>query len=121
MPAIRWGAVLIGAMAGLGITAAIALGLFLVGIRPSADASGVVYIFGSFFGQLAAGYVGGRFAAPTEAYHGSLAGLLLFALTAVLTLASGGVLGLAALLFGGVVALVLGSAGGVLAGQQRRA
>lgn len=119
MPAIRWGAVVVGAMAGLGITFAVALALFVAGTRPSATAGGVLFIFGSFLGQVVAGYVAGRFSAPNEAFHGSQAGLALYAVTAALTLAAGGELGFAVVLFGAIVAMILGSAGGVMAGHQR--
>lgn len=119
MPAIRWGAVLIGVMAGLGITSAVALVLYLTGVRPSADAGGAAFIFSSFFGQVVAGYVAGRFSSPAEALNGSQAGLGLYAVTALLTLATGGELGFGVLVFGAVVGMVLGAAGGVLAGHFR--
>lgn len=106
-------------MAGLGITSAVALVLYLTGVRPSADAGGAAFIFSSFFGQVVAGYVAGRFSSPAEALNGSQAGLGLYAVTALLTLATGGELGFGVLVFGAVVGMVLGAAGGVLAGHFR--
>ncbi len=119
MPPIRWGAVLVGAMAGLGITSAVALMLYAIGVRDDAAGGSVLLITSSFLGQLLAGYVAGRFAAPDEAFNGSQAGLALFAVTAALSLATGISLGFGVLVFGAVVAMVLGAAGGVLAGHQR--
>ena len=107
--------VVIGAAAGLGLTAVIALGLFVAGFRPSTDAEGVPFIFTQFLGQLVAGAVAGRLAPPHEAYHGSQAGLALFAITTALTLAAGGSPSVATMFFSAVVALIIGAAGGVLA------
>jgi len=117
---IRWGAIALGAFAGLGLTAIIAVILFAFGVRPSGDAGGAAFVFVQFTGQVAAGWVAGRFATPTEAFHGSMAGLTLYAVTAALTLAAGGTPGIGALAFSAVVAAVLGAAGGVLAGERRR-
>ena len=119
MSGFRWGAIVIGVLAGLGITAAAALALFLAGARPRADAGGIAFIFAQFFGQVAAGYVTGRFASPLEAFNGAQAGLLLYAVTAVLTLSAGGSPGPGVLLFSAAIAMVLGAAGGVLAADRR--
>ena len=118
MTNVRWGSVLIGVLAGLGITAVAALGLFLIGARPEISEGGAAFVFVQFLGQVAAGYVAGRFASPAEAFHGSQAGLFLYAVTAALTLATGGDPGVATILFSAIVAMVLGSAGGVLAAYQ---
>ncbi len=105
----------IGAAAGLGLTAIITLGLFVAGLRPSTDAEGAAFIFTQFLGQLVAGGVAGRLAPPRETYHGAQAGLTLFAVTTALTLAAGGSPSVATMFFSAIVALVIGSAGGVLA------
>ena len=115
---LRWGALAIGVVAGLGVTAVAAIILFVFGVRPSSDARGIPFIFIQFLGQLAAGYVAGTFAKP-EVYHGSQAALLLFVVTTVLTLATGGEPSIFALFFSGFVALVIGAAGGVLVGATR--
>jgi len=117
---IRWGSIALGAIAGLGITAVLALVLFVLGARPEADSGGIAFIFVQFLGQVAAGYVAGRFAGPHEAFHGSQAGLGLYLVTAALTLATGGEPTIPTILFSAVVALVLGAAGGVLSGHRIR-
>ncbi len=111
---------LVGAAAGLGITAALALALFVAGLRPDGTGASAAFIFAQFSGQVAAGYVGGRFGRPLEAYHGSQAALLLFAVTTALTMIAGGAPGPLTILLSGIVALVLGSAGGVLAASIHR-
>ncbi len=108
-------------MAGLGLTAVLASILFAFGLRPDDVGDSLAFIFVQFFGQLSAGYVAGRFSHPAEAFHGSQAGLALYGLTAILTLSTGGEPGLATIVLSAFVALVVGSAGGVLAAQLRRA
>ncbi len=121
MSGTRWSAIVIGAGAGLGLAAIVAFALFIAGLRPDADAEGVVFIFTQFVGQLTAGFVAGRLAPPHEAHHGSQAALSLFAVTTALTLATGGSPSIAAIFFGAVVALVIGASGGVLAVMTRQA
>ncbi len=111
---------LIGAAAGLGCTAVLAVLLFVAGLRTDATGETAVYIFAQFTGQFFAGVVGGRLGRPHEVYHGSQAALALYATTAILTLAAGGSPGPAVLALSGVVALVIGAAGGVLAGAAAR-
>lgn len=119
MTKVNWGGVLVGAAAGLGIAAAIAIALFTLGIRPGdSTAEDAVFILVQFFGQLAAGFVGGRFGGTAEAYHGALAALAMFGVIALISSAGGSSLGPVLLLTSGVVALVLGSAGGVLGARR---
>ena len=115
---LRWGALAIGVMAGLGVTALAALALFALGLRPTSEESGIPFIFVQFTGQLAAGYVAGRFGTP-EVFHGSQAALALFLVTTMLTLATGGEPSVYTLFFSGFIALVVGAAGGVLAAATR--
>lgn len=77
------------------------------------------FVLVQFLGEVAAGYVGGRFGAPQEAGHGSLAALTLFAVVAGISLAGGADPGLLALVGGAAVALALGASGGVLAAARR--
>ncbi len=104
-----------GAAAGLGITSALALALFLAGMRTETTGGTATFVFAQFLGQFGAGYVGGRFGRPLAAHHGAQAALVLFAVTTVLSVAVGGAPGLLTLLLGGLVALTIGGAGGVLA------
>ena len=116
MPKVNWGGVIIGAVVGLGLTAALAILLFAAGIRPG-DSTGaqMVFILILFVGEFAAGFFGGRFGRPTEAFHGSLAALTLFAASAVTSLAAGSEVQPAVILVSGLVAMVLGTSGGTLA------
>ncbi len=106
---------MVGAAAGLGLTAALAVVLFASGLRTGTSGGAAMFVFAQFAGQFGAGYVGGRFGRPLEAHHGAQAALLLFAVTTALSVATGGVAGPLTLLLGGMVALVIGGAGGVLA------
>ncbi|MFQ5515970.1 MAG: hypothetical protein ACE5E8_00190 [Acidimicrobiia bacterium] len=114
---VNWGGVLVGAFAGLGLSAIAATALFVAGLQPSELASSVVFIFIQLGGQLVAGYVGGRFGHPLEAFHGSQAALMLYLVASSFALAAGSDPSVFSLVFGAVVALVLGAAGGVLAGE----
>lgn len=115
-----WGAVVVGAVAGLGLTAASAIVLFVAGLRTDTTGGAAAFVFAQFLGQLCAGYVGGRFGRPLEPHIGAQAALALFAVATALSVAAGGAPGIATLLLGGAVALVIGAAGGVLAAAGRR-
>ncbi len=106
---------MVGAAAGLGLTAALAILLFAAGARTASTGGAATFVFAQFAGQFGAGYVGGRFGRPLEAHHGAQAALVLFAITTALSVATGGGAGPLTLLLGGLVALVIGAAGGVLA------
>ncbi|MDH3425256.1 MAG: hypothetical protein OEM22_01165 [Acidimicrobiia bacterium] len=116
MPKINWGGVLIGAVAGLGITAALAIVLFAAGIRPDDSTPAQMgFILVLFAGETIAGFVGGRFGRPTEPLHGSLSALALFAVSAATSLATGSDVSPAVIGMSALVAMVLGTAGGALA------
>ena len=107
-------------MAGLGCGVLAAIPVFLFGGADVGDFAGQVsLILIGFAGQLLAGYVAARLAGFGDAAHGSFAGLGLFAVIAIMSIAAGQQPGVFTLAFSGAVALVLGSAGGVLAAEGR--
>ncbi len=114
-----WGAVALGAMAGIGI----ALAIFVaVGVSGMATPTGlaVASLFGQFLALFVAGYVTGRLTGPHAVFNGGLSGLLVFAIVVAVSVSGGPSPGVGALLLLGVVAAVAGSAGGVLALHLRR-
>lgn len=120
----RWGAVVIGAVAGLFIMVVIGLIVFLVaaalGASPDDFAPLVALAASLFGGQLVAGYTSGRFTVASHpAFHGSLAALLLYGIISALSLAAGSQAAFYTLIIFAVVAMVLGMAGGVLAARPR--
>ncbi len=119
MSRINWGGALIGAFAGLGATAVGAVILFASGLRVgSSTLSDAAFVLVQLGGQLGAGFVGGRFGRPSEAFHGALSALTLFAVTALISLGGGARPGPVLLFTGGLVALGVGSAGGVLGARR---
>lgn len=119
MSRVAWGGVLIGALAGLGITAALGIAAFAAGLRVGeGTVVDAAFILIQLFGQFAAGVFGGRFGGSPEAWHGALAALLLYSVTAVISLAGGAEAGPFVLGASGLVALVIGSAGGVLGARR---
>jgi hypothetical protein len=111
----NWGAVVVGAVAGLGAGLVLAVPLLAMGVADTETAVGqIVLILIVFAGQVAAGYIAARFAGRGHPLNGSLAALALFAVTASISIASGADPGAAALVINGIVAIVLGTAGGVL-------
>ena len=119
MGRLNWGGLLIGAIAGLGLAAAASIVLFALGLRFGESAGGdTVFALVQFGGLLVSGFVGARFSPGTpssQTRHGSLAALLLFAVSTAIALGAGSDISVFALVAGGVVALILGSAGGALA------
>ncbi len=120
----RWGAIVIGAVAGLFIMVVIGLVVFLAAAALGASADDLAPLFALavalFAGQLAAGYTSGRFTAATNpAFHGSLAGLVLYGIISALSLAAGSQPALYTLVMFAAVAMVLGMAGGVLGARPR--
>ena len=111
-PPIRWGAVAIGAMAGLVVALLSFIFLGISGLV-SPDRGEIFLLFLEFLALVIAGYVAGRLSEPPE-LHGGLAGLAAALVTGLLSLTSAGV-PFTALLTLTVVAAALGSAGGVLA------
>ena len=117
-PTIRWGAVAIGAMAGLVVAL---LAFILLGIS-GAVAPGrgeILLLFVQFLSLVVAGYVAGRLSDATE-IHGGLAGLLSAFVSGLISVTSSSV-SFTGLLTLTIIAVVLGSAGGVLARWQRTA
>lgn len=116
VPHINWGAVTIGAMAGLtlALIAFIILGVSGV-VAPNRGE--ILLLFLEFLALVVAGYVAGRLS-DTPSLHGGLAGLLTALITGIVSLTSNrnplaGVITLT------LVAVVLGTAGGILARWQR--
>lgn len=111
-PTIRWGAVAIGAMAGL-VLALLAFIFLRVTGFVSAGSGDIVLLFIQFLALVVAGYVGGRLSDSPE-LHGGLASLLAALVTGLISNTNSRVslLGLITLT---LIAAVLGSAGGVLA------
>ncbi len=109
-----WGAIVLGAMAGLGLSLSVFLVLAATGI---VDDSGeqAILVFVQFLGLLVAGFVAGRLGGGTPALDGGLAGMTAFVIAVAISVAAGASLGVGAIVLLGVVAAVLGSAGGVLA------
>jgi putative membrane protein (TIGR04086 family) len=109
------GAVAMGAMTGL----ATALLLFLVmGVTGIVDSpsDAVPLLFLQFLGLVLAGFVSGRLSGRDQALHGGYAGLLLFLVATMITLAADpDSASLLVIAFTGALSLVLGSAGGTLA------
>ena len=115
-PPIRWGAVAIGAMAGLVFALLSFIFLGITGLV-APDRGEIFLLFLQFLALVVAGYVGGRLSDSPEV-HGGLAGLLTALVTGIISLTSTSV-ALAGIIVLTVVAAVLGSAGGVLARWQR--
>ena len=116
LPPIRWGAVAIGAMAGLVVALLAFIFLGISGLV-APDRGEILLLFLQFFALVIAGYVAGRLSDNSEV-HGGLAGLLAALVSGLISLTSNRV-PLAGIITLTVVAAVLGSAGGVLARWQR--
>lgn len=117
-PTIRWGAVAIGAMAGLVVAL---LAFIFLGIS-GAVAPGrgeILLLFIQFLSLVVAGYVAGRLSDAAEV-HGGLAALLSAFVSGLISVTSTDV-PLAGIITLTLVAVVLGSSGGVLARWQRNA
>ena len=116
----NWGAISVGALAGLATAMLAFLVLGIIGVVES-PADLVPLLFLQFLGLVVAGYIAGRLAGRDRVRHGGYAGLALFAVSSALALAtdpgSGNVFVIA---FTGVLAVVLGSAGGALARARGR-
>ena len=106
-------------MAGLGGGLIVFLLLAVVGLA-GPDGNAIVLIFLQFLSLDVAGYVAGRFTSPNPVLNGGMAGLLLFLVIAVISLAAAARLSPFELGFLGIVAAVLGSTGGALAEWRRR-
>jgi hypothetical protein len=116
LPSIRWGAVAIGAMAGL-VVALLAFIFLVVSGLVAPDRGEIIFLFLQFLSLVVAGYVAGRLSDSAEV-HGGLAALLSAFLSGLISLTSTQV-PLAGIITLTLVAAVLGTAGGVLARWQR--
>ena len=95
--------------------------LLITGVADTETFGGqAVLVLIGFASQVAAGAVAGRIAGRHGAVHGGLAGLALFAIISVISIASGGDPAVSTLAFGALVAAILGTAGGVLMEAYRR-
>jgi len=113
---IRWGAVAIGAMAGVVVALVAFILLGISGIVSPARGE-VLLLFVQFLSLVVAGYVAGRLSAA-ETIAGSLAALLSALVSGLISITSSGV-PIAGIITLTLVAAVLGAAGGVLARWQR--
>jgi hypothetical protein len=112
---VNWGAIALGAAAGIAASLVTNLAIGLV-IAPPAAVSILIHLTAT----VGAGYVAGRFAvAGTAAVNGGLAGLLIFLFVGVVSLLAAAGPEPIELAMLGIVAAVLGSAGGVLADRRR--
>lgn len=117
-PTIRWGAVAIGAMAGL-VVALLAFILLGISGLVAPDRGEILLLFIQFLSLVVAGYVAGRLTDAAE-IHGGLAALLSALVSGLISVTSTQV-PLAGIITLTLVAAILGSAGGVLARWQRDA
>lgn len=111
---MSWGAIVMGAMAGLGLALAVFLILAASGVV-SGTGEQAILVFVQFTALFVAGFVAGRLSRGAPPLDGGMAGLLVYLITVAISVAGGASLGLLTLVFLGVTAAVLGSAGGVLA------
>ncbi len=116
MPAIRWGAIAVGAMAGL-VVALVAFIFLAVSGLVTPDRGEILLLFIQFLALVVAGYVAGRLSDSPEV-HGGLAALLSAFVSGLISLTSTQV-PLVGIITLTLVAAVLGSAGGVLARWQQ--
>lgn len=117
-PTIRWGAVAIGAMAGL-VVALLAFILLGVSGVIAPGRGEIILLFVQFLSLVIAGYVAGRLSDSPE-ITGGLAALLSAFVSGLISITSTDV-PIAGVITLTLVAAVLGSAGGVLARWQRQA
>ena len=115
-PPIRWGAIAIGAMAGLVVALLSFIFLGITGIV-SPDRGEIILLFLQFLALVVAGYVAGRLSDSPE-LHGGLAGLVAALVTGLISLTSTSV-SVTSIVTLTVVAAALGLAGGVLARWQK--
>ena len=115
-PTIRWGAVAIGAMAGLVVALLAFIFLGISGIVAPGRGE-ILLLFLQFLSLVVAGYVAGRLS-DSAALHGGLAGLLSAFVSGLIAVSSSNV-SISGLVTLTLVAAVLGSARNVLARWQR--
>ncbi len=88
-PAIRWGAVAIGAMAGLVVALLAFIFLGVTGLIAPGRGD-IILLFIQFLSLVVAGYVGGRLSDAPEV-HGGLAALLGALISGLISITNGGV------------------------------
>ncbi len=113
MPSV--GAVLMGAILGLGLGVIGAIPFLTVGWDTSTAAGQVALILVGVVAQFAAGYAAARIGERNHELHGGLAALLLFAVVGAISLAAARDPSIATLAAGGIIALMMGTLGGLLA------
>lgn len=115
---IQWGAVAIGAMAGLVVAL---LAFILLGVTGliGPGVGDLILLFIQFLSLVIAGYVGGRLSSAPE-LHGGLAALLGALISGLISISRSDI-GFVAIATLTVIAVVLGSAGGVLARWHKQA
>lgn len=119
---IRWGALLLGATAGLlAMTVLSLLGAVVVRIVDGGEVGLWVAIsIALFSAQFLAGVVAGRFAPTNKGFHGSLGALLFYGVSSAFLIVDGSRPGAITIAMFAVLAMVLGGAGGVLAAARTR-
>ncbi len=110
---IFWGPVAAGVAVAIGLGSLIGVGINFTPIGGTAGGE-VALLFLFFSMQFLAGYVTGRFAASSRAFHGAVAGLGTFAVPVLLSSVSQIALPLLNVLGGALIATGLGYAGGLL-------
>lgn len=112
---MNWGAIALGAMAGLGLAL---LAVLLLGTSGLADyfVGAALLVFLQYSAQVGAGYLAGRLATTSRVLHGGMAGLLMAGIGAAIGLSFNSSDTRIMLIFLGlVIAMTTGSAGGALA------
>ena len=120
----RWGAVVIGAAAGLFLMVIVGLVVFVVAAvlgASTTDVAPLIALTVAFFsGQFLAGYTAGRFTeSPQAPLHGSLAALGLYGVVGTLSLAAGSEAPSYTIVIFAAVSLIIGLSGGTLAARPR--
>ncbi len=113
MPSV--GAILMGAILGLGLGIVGAIPFLTIGWDTSTVAGQISLILVGVVAQFAAGYAAARVGERDHELHGGLAALLLFAVVAAISLAAARDPSVVTLAAGGMIALMMGTLGGLLA------
>lgn len=113
---IRWGAILVGVVAGIGFLAVPAGLLLALGVADTGTLLGqTVLVAIGFVAQFLAGYVAARVASAGRPLTGGLTAVALYAAVGVISISAGDQPGALTLAVGAAVALLLGTSAGVLA------
>jgi len=109
------GAILVGAILGLGLGAVGAIPLLTIGWNTATATGQIALILVGLAAQFVAGYTAARLGRHDHELQGGLAALLLFSVIAAIALAAASNPSLATLTVGATIALVMGTLGGLLA------